>query len=1047
MELEALGLQVRGVDNVNQAASALDKLSTSAGGAERATQGLGKGSADAAKNIDRAKNSSDGASRSIDSLASAARTAGGIFVAAFSIASLKDYADQWSDMQSQVGAATGDMAGAGDQMQRLVDIANASYAPLQQTISAYAGNVSTLQAMGRSAAEAADFTESLNHMLVLTATRGERAASVQNALSRAMATGKLQAEGLETILANGGEVANALAKELGVSTLQLRAMASEGRITGDVIANALIKNLDDVSARAAEMPATVGDAFTRVNTNFTALIGTLDQTTGASATAASGIIALADGIGDLAKNSDAVLKVLSVTAQSLAVVLGVRLAAAAGTAVISFNATGAAALNAARGVAIFEAASLRASAAMRAMGGVPGLVITAIGLAAVAWMNYGDSARKNASEGVLGLADAKSGIDELIEGFNKLGALERQNLLAVKQEDLAKATEKAKYAVHELSEAYKPFTGAGMNAIKRFNSEFRNETAALALNTQLTKDQMEQAFSDLIDGYIESGRAYESQRPQLVALASAAVSAAGDMSKLTAEMDALTDSASRANKELSDSEKLILAQTSAREALLNISARENGISKQFTDDLTAYSNALATGVISADEYAAAVTKMNAARAKALAGGGRGGNQDEGANYLKSIQERIALIGKETEYEQLLAKVRAGSIKFSTEAQKNAALAYAQTADLLREQAEFAQKASQGYQQNVDVIDNLHQSLALAALSGEALAVAQAKLSLNEYASQDQIDQVARLSAELYKLQEQQRQREQFGTGRKADQFILGNVSPLSGGAFDDQVARYEAEAEAERVRYQEQLDRLMQARELQIETNRSYDELEEEAARQHAGRLDQIDQARRSVMLATYGGAFGAMAELLKNAHGEQSSAYQAMFAVSKAFAVANATMNAYNAISAAWASAPFPANLAAVAATAPQVLAVVGAIQGTQLAGMAHDGIDSIPKEGTWLLDKGERVMTSNTSARLDGVLERIDARQRGGYSEGGAAVAEAPRVTVNLIGAPEGTQVEQRQDQDGQWVIDVMLNDLQRGGPYSRASQSAYGTTRRGT
>ena len=48
-------------------------------------------------------------------------------------------------------------------------------------------------------------------MLVLTATRGERAASVQNALSKAMAVGKLQADGLETVLANGGEVAQALA--------------------------------------------------------------------------------------------------------------------------------------------------------------------------------------------------------------------------------------------------------------------------------------------------------------------------------------------------------------------------------------------------------------------------------------------------------------------------------------------------------------------------------------------------------------------------------------------------------------------------------------------------------------------------------------------------------------------------------------------------------------------------------------------------------------------------------------------------------------------
>ena len=30
----------------------------------------------------------------------------------------------------------------------------------------------------------------------------------------------------------------------------------------------------------------------------------------------------------------------------------------------------------------------------------------------------------------------------------------------------------------------------------------------------------------------------------------------------------------------------------------------------------------------------------------------------------------------------------------------------------------------------------------------------------------------------------------------------------------------------------------------------------------------------------------------------------------------------------------------------------------------MAHDGIDNIPKEGTWLLDKGERVLSPRQNA-----------------------------------------------------------------------------------
>ncbi|OQR35188.1 phage tail tape measure protein [Pseudomonas sp. T] len=64
-------------------------------------------------------------------------------------------------------------------------------------------------------------------------------------------------------------------------------------------------------------------------------------------------------------------------------------------------------------------------------------------------------------------------------------------------------------------------------------------------------------------------------------------------------------------------------------------------------------------------------------------------------------------------------------------------------------------------------------------------------------------------------------------------------------------------------------------------------------------------------------------------------------------------------------------AMAAALAITEPVAIAV-----GTSaLAGMAHDGMDSIPATGTWLLEKGERVTTAETSAKLDATLDRVAA------------------------------------------------------------------------
>lgn len=227
---------------------------------------------------------------------SSLRRMAGLALGAFSVRQVAGMVDGWSDMQSVVGAAIGDMSEAGDMMRRITDIANASYAPLEQTARTYASNVSALRDLGRTAADTADYTESLNHMLVLTATRGQQAESVQNALSRAMAVGRLQADGLETVLANGGEVAQALANQLGVTVSQLRGLATEGRITGDVIASALIGSLDDVRDRAGEMPATIEDGFVRIGTSATRLVGELDQALGTSEGVAGILIGVADAL-------------------------------------------------------------------------------------------------------------------------------------------------------------------------------------------------------------------------------------------------------------------------------------------------------------------------------------------------------------------------------------------------------------------------------------------------------------------------------------------------------------------------------------------------------------------------------------------------------------------------------------------------------------------------------------------------------------------------------------------------------------------------------
>jgi lambda family phage tail tape measure protein len=136
---------------------------------------------------------------------------------------------------------------------------------------------------------------------------------------------------------------------------------------------------------------------------------------------------------------------------------------------------------------------------------------------------------------------------------------------------------------------------------------------------------------------------------------------------------------------------------------------------------------------------------------------------------------------------------------------------------------------------------------------------------------------------------------------------------------------------------------------------------------------------------------------------------------------IANAQATAFQASLAAFASTaaipivgPIVAP-AAAAAAASFAAPLVAGVATAALSGMAHDGIDSVPQTGTWLLEKGERVTTAETSAKLDKTLDDVKTNGKGGSQ-------------VNIIeDASKAGQTRTRLDSDGiQEVIDVWIYKL---------------------
>lgn len=152
--------------------------------------------------------------------------------------------------------------------------------------------------------------------------------------------------------------------------------------------------------------------------------------------------------------------------------------------------------------------------------------------------------------------------------------------------------------------------------------------------------------------------------------------------------------------------------------------------------------------------------------------------------------------------------------------------------------------------------------------------------------------------------------------------------------------------------YQQDIDLLQQARDQMLITEQEY------------------QRKRREVQL-THGGAYAAdFAGLMMNLVDTNDWAYRDLALAQKGFTVFSVAMSSYDSIAKAWASAAFPYNLPAVAMATMETGLLQAAVSAMSPVGMAHDGIDNIPKEGTWLLDGGERVLNPQQNKDLTNYL-----------------------------------------------------------------------------
>lgn len=343
-----------------------------------------------------------------------------------------------------------------------------------------------------------------------------------------------------------------------------------------------------------------------------------------------------------------------------------------------------------------------------------------------------------------------------------------------------------------------------------------------------------------------------------------------------------------------------------------------------------------------------------------------------------------------------------------------------------------------------------------------LAREQVQLSLTQGAS---VDQLTAAYQKSYQVQQQLTLQSQQ---TEAQSRLNKDATDAERKAVDEQVAALQRQQEAKRLAaqvsqvqsdvtstlnpVQGQLDQINQqeaqrltvaeqARQHDLINEQQYQDLKTQIQQAGEQARTNLANANYSLLLQSSADFLGQMADGLAQSKGEQSSAYKAMFALSKAFSIAQASINLWTAVSQAMAL-PFPANIPFIAQALAYGTSVLGNIQSIAATGFATGGLVTGPGTGqsdsiNARLSNGEFVSTKQATSRYKTTLE---AMNRGTYnpgSEGGSA----PNVQVHNYGG-ERVQVKQGLTRDD--VILIISEEFPRqsaaqiSNPYSQTSKA---------
>lgn len=217
------------------------------------------------------------------------------------IGNLVSTADSVKQMNARLLMATGSQQAFTAAQADAKRISSESRADYQSTVNLMSRLTTAAEQFGVSQDKISQTTEAVTYGLKLYGASAAEVSSVQTQLSQALASGTLAGDEFKSMAEASPRLMQALADGLGVARGELKKMASDGKLTTDVVINALAGQSAVLKEEFAGMPVTVGEAMGQVKNAIVQGIESFDAGTGITDKIAKAILAVSQNLGNIAR--------------------------------------------------------------------------------------------------------------------------------------------------------------------------------------------------------------------------------------------------------------------------------------------------------------------------------------------------------------------------------------------------------------------------------------------------------------------------------------------------------------------------------------------------------------------------------------------------------------------------------------------------------------------------------------------------------------------------------------------------------------------------